>query len=255
MALLLAGMAGAGLILGLKSQPANLSQQIVETVSETTNNFFSKYATETKNEITTSGIGYQYLGVNLQNSRGCPVSITQDMKISIANTVNLLNMNKAEISNDLLSQIKRDISQSLEQSAQGLFAPQNVANAVTKIHNYLDNNVSTIVENSIKNIVKTDASGTQIQEINMSGADCGGKLSNFSQNMVLIAVADQVSKNINDGIIQNKQISEDTATIDQKAIQESIGLGTGCLIFIIICCLLCCISSAALMYWQIGRNK
>ncbi len=236
MALLL-GIAVGGL-LGLTSGDTNVANQISETISRTTNNFFTKYATTTINESAVSGSGYQSMKINLRNTIGCPVNISQDMRVSIANSAKNLSQNKAEITNNLLNELKRDVKQSVDQTASGIFAPSNVSNITTNIYNYLDNNVSTIVENTIKNIVKTDASGSQILEVDLSGSDCQGKISQFKQDMLLIAVSDQVTKSINEGIIKNDQINKDIVTVDQATKQTSKGIGFASSGLSCICCIL-----------------
>jgi len=243
-----------GGVLGLTSGETNVANQISETVSKTTNNFFSKYATTTINESAVRGSGYQTMNIKLQNTIDCPISVTQNMRISIANTANNMNLNKAEISTSLLSELKRDIKQTVDQNASGFFTPKNVSNITTNIYNYLDNNVSTIIENTIKNIVKTDATGRQILEVDMSGSNCKGKVSQFQQDMLLIAIADQVTKSINDGIVKNEQINRDIVQVDQSTTQTSTMIGIGSSASAGCCCLLLIILALYLIYQYMQKR-
>lgn len=205
----------------------NISKQEVSSLSKTTNDVITEVLNNFEHTTEISTYSNQEVVVNLQGANiECDVDVQQDQKIGIsalADTNNTLNNN---IESELKNVVDKQIKQSLEQLNSGVNLFQtNLANVITNTQTELENKLKTIVQNSIKNVVRVNTSAGQRVEFNGQLLKCtGGRKITITQNMTIDEIAKNIAQNVVDNVVKNKAVNDLKEAIEQKVSQTNKGL-------------------------------
>lgn len=209
---------------------ANTSVQQSEILNSTVQNIVS----ESINEITnsTNADAYSNQKINMDMSYAdlvnCKINIKQESKVTAGAFADTNNELSNDVSSKLSTIVQNQLEQSVKQANEGLnIGAVNTSVSMNKTKNYIEQNMHTLVRNSINNVVRTSAKNDQELNISARYLTCRNGEYNVSQGTIIDAVA----KNISSTVVQNVLASEGgvelSNTIKQATDQFNKGLDLG----------------------------
>jgi sugar-specific transcriptional regulator TrmB len=205
----------------------NISKQSIKSLTSVVNESLMKVTTEIKNENLTNQSSHQTMSINMNGIRGCAgINATQEAEV----TANVMAANSNEIATkmkaDLMSSIKKEITNTLKQTNKDLNLLQtNIAVLDTESNSYIKNHLEFDIRTGITNTVSASQDGSQIMRFNIRNFECldGGTLT-FTQSMTMKVVAENISKNIVNNTIKAAVTNEIKEKLKQDVEQLNAGI-------------------------------
>lgn len=218
---------------------ANISSQIVTSTTQITQNVLNSIVTKTENSSTVIAYSSQNAKIIARGSTliNCPLRINQSARIDALALGDFSNSLTNQVTNDLKAKLDEQIRQVTEQLNRGLNLGQaNISYIRSQSEAYLNQNLKTVVEQQISNVVKTQGVADQNSEIDITGSLCRGSPIEISQGILMNLMARNIANNIVNNVIKNSVTADVAKKIDQATKQANIGLdfSMGIIIFIIL---------------------
>ena len=213
----------------------NFSKTVNRNITNVTSRILQTSTTNVTNSLNVTSTNIQNVVVNMRNSRGC--SSVVNMKASIAmdvmmnNSTEVANVASAAISTALETMIKN----TLEQVNEGLNLGQaNVQETSNTIMTNINQEINTIVRTNITNSVYASARNKQTAVINLEGAICDPGISSMvSQEAITTLIAQKISDQITDTIMNNKIVADIKNKVENDTKQKNEGFNLNFLVIVI----------------------
>ena len=220
---------------------ANVSNQLTESFTKTLNEAITNVANSVENQTAINSYSDQTVNIDLTraNLKNCPVTINQKAKsisAALADSNSKLNQDIATV---VLNKVKEQISQTLDQVNSGLNLGQaNVAIVKASLYTVAENNITTNVTNSIRNVVSVGTGTSQAVEFHARQLVCSRSPIAINQDTVIEAVAKNIADTTVQTLISNSAVNDIEKKIEQKVSQRNTGLSLGLGVYLFIVLLL-----------------
>jgi hypothetical protein len=226
---LLMGLAigvGVGLLLGGgENEISNTNKQTTNVITESLSSISNDLTNEIRQDVTAS----QKMTINAGNitlsgeGTECNITATQDMAVGVHGVLSAVTSLDSTQMAELATKVANSQSQQLEQVNKKLnLGNSNKAKVDNDITTHIQNEMTSIVNNSIKNMNMTTVSTSQENIIKlgditaMDGAKCNLE---FNQNMALDIVSEQMSDQVTSSL-QSLKTYTDVSNKQSTAISQ-----------------------------------
>ena len=247
MVLMVAAVAGVG---GYLLAGGNESEQVTKSVTETINNVLSEFSTTISNQVTNTQTGVQEMRPNFDNATltGCEINLSQTMQNTMSALSSLDNSQLTDLSNQLTNKLQETLEQQNEQIVQGLALGKNSNKQVLDTTTITENNIKSIIENTIENMITNDNSGLQINMASFKSLTCDNSTINITQGMVLEQISQNMASTIVENVVDNEALNDVKKDAAQSSTQKNEGLSFGIFGLCFLCCCSSCVCVGATYY-------
>jgi hypothetical protein len=205
----------------------NKSKQLVESITEITNNTLNKSVTDISNTASADQFSVQSAEMDYSGSimEECNVILKQSAELN--STIKVLSDTaiSANVANAMQTDIQETLKNSLTQANKGINLGQaNISDVQTKTKTLIENNLKNIVETSIRNVVESSQGNKQVGKIIAKGITCKGSNFEIDQTVLMTTVAENISKNIVDNVLTNDTLTKVVKDIENKVSQKNTGI-------------------------------
>lgn len=205
----------------------NVSKQSMESITAITNQTMNNISTTIESGASTNLRTSQRLYINQGDidTGGGDYNVTQSSNIVLSTIVN----NQTQLSNDLTSslmtQIRKELDTQIKQANEDLNLGQtNIAVQDTLTNTDIKNIISTSVNTTIRNTVQQTSENEQELNIRTLKLQTHGGDVNITQDLIIKAMAENISSNIVKNVIKSTITNEVAEKIKMMADQLNKGI-------------------------------
>ena len=196
----------------------NILKTIVnDTLINTTNvskNFLNTISTENATKVDIN----QVINVNIGSVKGCSsfeVSNNAENNVKAVSKISSKQMSK--LTNDILSQMERDLQKVLKQKANALrrrnilltrFLDVNVTEDTTNIMNDISSFIEDTVTNTVNNVLTITSDNKQVINLNISSLDGSGGSCEVGNTLIINTLAEAITDSIAETMLENTVITD-----------------------------------------------
>ena len=216
---------------------ANISTQNIESMTKQINNSLTKVIQKVNTTISSSTMSDQTISLDMRESVNCSPQIHQKSKTTFTSLSQLSSEISNDVATEMKNKLKEELAQIVKQKNEGInFGQTNVSALNTVSNTFLENNIESIIETEITNLVSNTSVSKQAIIINARGMQCNPTGPPFiidQENLI-----EQISSNIANTLVKNaiKNVAENDVAkkITQTSDQTNAGLTFGGMIFLLI---------------------
>jgi hypothetical protein len=211
-------------------QLVDMTQQIISTAStKIVNSLSNRSDYNFRNDQT---LKIDWTGADFNH---CPLTIAQESEIMSRVLNNNTTKFSDEVTNDISSQIDALVTQTLEQVNKSIpVFDENEASVTMRIRQLVKQQINVSLQNSISNVLSTNASNDQVIDIGARYFKCRNSPITMTQSSTIDTIASSTANSTIENVVRNSEVAALKAQLEQKVSQVNAGLDFGFLLFLLL---------------------